>query len=301
MNINDYEWIAQECPICETPPTLFLGRRGGNAHRSGLGIECEIWQCGNCRLIFPNPMPVPARGLGQHYEVSGDEYFQHHELEEKREAAREQLRQAATLQPKGGRLLDIGAGRGEFVSVAKEEGWEPVGIEPSESFASFAENLAGVPMYRTELRDCNFPGSSFDVVILGAVLEHLYNPDETVKEIARILKRGGLLFVDVPNEEGLYFRVGNLYQKIRGREWVVNLAPTFSPFHVFGYGTKSLRALLAKYELSPRIWHVYGGTSYVPTRAGLIGEFEKIGAKAVTAISNLGQLGTYIETWAVKT
>lgn len=300
MNVNDYEWIAQECPICEAPPTSFLGRRGGSAHRGGLGVECEIWQCGNCRLIFPNPMPVPTRGLSQHYEVSGDEYFRHHELEQKREAAREQLRQAATVGPKGGRLLDIGAGRGEFVSVAKEEGWEPVGIEPSESFASFAESFAGVPMYRTELKDCNFPDSSFDAVILGAVLEHLYNPDETVKEISRILKRGGLLFVDVPNEEGLYFRVGNLYQKIRGRKWVVNLAPTFSPFHVFGYGAKSLRALLAKYELSPRIWRVYGGTSYVPTRGGLVGEVEKMGAKAVTAISNLGHLGTYIETWAVK-
>jgi len=104
----------------------------------------------------------------------------------------------------------------------------------------------------------------------------------------------------VPNEEGLYFRIGNLYQKLRWRNWVVNTAPTFSPFHLFGFGPRSLRALLAKHALEPVDWRVYGGRAMVPNRRGVIGAAEQLAAHAVTAISNMGSLGTYIETWAVK-
>ena len=132
------------------------------------------------------------------------------------------------------------------------------------------------------------------------MLEHLYNPDETIAEIARVLRRGGVLFVDVPNETGLYFRMGNLYQKLRGRDCVVNVATTFEPFHVFGFGPKSLRALLAKHGLSVLEWRIYAGKSMVPPRGGVLGSLEQLAARAVTAISSFGEMGAYIETWAIK-
>ena len=64
-----YHWIPQECPTCEVPPRRFLGRRGGAAHRAGLGVESKVWRCGRCGLIFPNPMPIPVKGLEQHHAV----------------------------------------------------------------------------------------------------------------------------------------------------------------------------------------------------------------------------------------
>lgn len=39
----------------------------------------------------------------------------------------------------------------------------------------------------------------FDVVISGQMLEHCWKPWETVKEMARILKPGGLMFLSAPN------------------------------------------------------------------------------------------------------
>ena len=162
------------------------------------------------------------------------------------------------------------------------------------------ERRSGMEVRREPIERCGFPDASFDAVILAAVLEHLYDPDATVREIARVLRPGGAFFVDVPNEAGLYFRLGNLYQRLRGRDWVVNVAPTFEPFHVFGFGPRSLRALLAKHGLAVREWRVYGGRSMVPGRGGLSGVLEHLASRAVTAASNLGNLGTYIETWAVK-
>jgi SAM-dependent methyltransferase len=184
--------------------------------------------------------------------------------------------------------------------AALREGWEPTGIEPSASFAKHAQSYSSAVVRSEPIERCDFKDATFDVVILSAVLEHLYNPDETVREIARVLRPGGAVFIDVPNEEGLYFRVGNLYQRLLLRDWVVNTAPTFSPFHLFGFGPRSLRNLLRKHSLRPAEWRIYGGEAMVPAGGNLVSIVERFAAQAVTAASNLGTLGTYIETWAIK-
>ncbi len=297
---DGYFWLPQACPICDVPPTRFVGRRGGAAHRAALGVECQIWRCGGCGLVFPNPMPVPVKGVSQHYELDTDQYFQHHDLEGKTLGARSMLTRAEQLVGGKGRILDIGAGRGELLRAASESGWTAVGIEPSASFADHASQYSGVEIRSEPLEQCGFPDASFDVVILAAVLEHLYNPDEIIEEISRILRQGGALFLDVPNEQGLYFRVGNIYQRLRGRDWTVNLAPTFEPFHVFGFNAGALRRLLAKHGFIVKDWRVYGGRSVLPKRSGLLGYLEQRASQFITALSNWGGMGTYIETWAVK-
>jgi SAM-dependent methyltransferase len=298
MPIPDYQWIEQTCPICNSAPSQYLGRRGGSAHHSGAGIECHIWRCRKCDLIFPNPMPVPVGGVDQHYTLDPGTYFKHHDMEVKKQTAKSLLHQAEEIIGRKGRILDIGAGRGELLSVAKEEGWEPIGIEPSTPFAEYAKSHAGVEILQTPIEQCSFPSASFDAVILSAVLEHLYNPDETIAEISRVLRPGGALFVDVPNEMGLYFRIGNLYQKIRGRDWCINLSPTFEPFHVFGFTARSLRLIFAKHGLKIVRIRFYGGKFIFPEQKGRT--LEVLAGKILTKISNWGRLGTYIDAWAVK-
>ena len=288
-----YRWEPQNCPVCEIPPTKFMGRRGGSAHRQNLGVECLIWKC-KCGIIFPNPMPVPL-DLNQHYDEP-DEYFIHHDTEQKAHHAVGILKRAEMIFRKG-RVLDIGAGRGEILKVARDLSWEAVGIEPSIKFAERAREYSGAEVYES-LQD-RFPSESFDFVLLGGVIEHLYNPNETIREISRILKPGGVLFLDAPNESGLYFQLGNLYQRLRGRDWVMNLAPTFSPYHVFGFSPSSLRTMLSKHDLRIVKFRVYGGQSYVPSD-GLIGFVEQQCARVVSALSDYGNLGTYMEAWTVK-
>lgn len=297
---DGYLWVDQVCPTCESANMAFIGKRGGASHREHLGVECDIWRCRKCSLIFANPMPVPEKGLGQHYEVEADDYFQAHDKDGKLESAANLVKQAEGLLGRKGKLLDVGVGRGEIMIAAHELGWTVEGVEPSESFADYAEKRTGARIWRQPIENADIPEGEFDVVILAAVLEHLYNPNEIMAKIARVLKSGGLLYLDVPNERGLFFRVGNLYQKLRRRGWCINLSPTFSPFHVFGFSPRSLRALLKKHGLEPRVWTVYGGTSMVPSRGGLLGTLESQASRLVTAISNLGEMGTYIETWAVK-
>lgn len=303
-NVRDehdgYYWDKQVCPICDGEPTKFIGKRGGRSHRQNLGVETEIWLCERCDLVFPNPMPIPMGGLGQHYEVDADEYFKDHDKAAKLEIARSVLDRAEELLGRKGRLLDIGIGRGEILIEAKAHGWEVEGVEPSASFAEYAEKRIGVKIWKESIEDAAIPDDSFDIVLLGAVLEHLYDPDAVLAKLSKVLTRGGLLFLNVPNERGLYFRLGNLYERLRGRDWSVNLAPTFSPFHIFGFSPKSLRKILKKHGLAPKMWRVFGGTSLVSPHGGILGRIESLASTGVLKISNIGEMGTYIETWAVK-
>lgn len=297
---DGYHWTAQNCPICDARPTRLVGKRGGASHRENLGVETGIWACDECGLIFPDPMPVPVGGLGQHYGMEADEYFEAHDKSEKLNSAADLVRQAEDLLGRKGKLLDVGTGRGEVVAAARAAGWAVEGVEPSATFADHTEKLTGAKIWRKPIEETEIADCEFDAVILEAVLEHLYNPDSVIDKISRVLKPGGLLYVDVPNEAGLFFRVGNLYQKVRGRDWCVNLSPTFSPFHIFGFSPRSLRRLLAKHGLEPKVWKVYAGTSMVPAEGGVRARIESAAGRVVTAVSNLGEMGTYIETWAGK-
>ena len=302
MEINEasYHWRPQSCPICELPPVKYVGQRGGRAHREGIGVETEIWSCGNCGLLFPNPMPIPVNGLAQHYGVDADVWFAAHDETVKLSTAFDMVERAERLLGRTGRLLDVGVGRGEVLAAAKAKGWTVEGVEPSKTFAERVETKIGAKIWNASIEEVELPDESYDCIFLAAVLEHLYDPDIVIGKIAKALRKDGLLYVDVPNERGLYFRAGNIYQKLKGRDWCVNLAPTFSPYHLFGFGPTSLKRLLSKHGLKPKVWTVVAGTSLVPSRGGIAGKLESLAAKAVTAASRFGEMGTYIETWAAK-
>lgn len=94
-----------------------------------------------------------------------------------------------------GALLDVGAGTGEFLKVAKEKGWEVQGMEPNKS-ASNLSSEKGIEL-KSSLTD--FRGSQFDVVTLWHVLEHIPNLEETISQLSDLVKPNGTLIIAVPN------------------------------------------------------------------------------------------------------
>lgn len=99
------------------------------------------------------------------------------------------------VQSKKGKLLDIGAGTGDFLVVAKNDGWHTIGIEPSAKAKTIALNK-GVNFVDnlSDLED-----HSFDVITMWHVLEHVPNLDEYLSELKRLLKPSGTILIAVPN------------------------------------------------------------------------------------------------------
>jgi SAM-dependent methyltransferase len=108
------------------------------------------------------------------------------------------IRQWARHLPKTGRAFELGCGDGWMLAALRARGWRVFGSERSQEGARAA--LAGhqVPMYAGDLSSLR-SSSTFDLVILFQVLEHLSDPYATLRRGAEILGAGGVMVVAVPN------------------------------------------------------------------------------------------------------
>lgn len=98
---------------------------------------------------------------------------------------------------RGKKLLDIGAGGGEFVYQASRVGFSSFGVEPNLGYSEYARDEYGVEVQTSMLDDLS--SQSADVVTLFHVFEHLAQPEQAIKKISEILTPEGLLFIEVPN------------------------------------------------------------------------------------------------------
>lgn len=94
-----------------------------------------------------------------------------------------------------GKLLDIGAGTGEFLLKAKQNDWNVYGVEPNEKARKLSETKGIV----LEKNLQQISEDSFDVITLWHVLEHLPDLENQIKQISNKLKPGGTLIIAVPN------------------------------------------------------------------------------------------------------
>lgn len=97
--------------------------------------------------------------------------------------------------PEKGRILDIGAGTGDFLFEARKRGWRINGIEPNPG----ARKKALEKDVKLSLDATNFKSEKFDVITLWHVLEHVPDIKSQIIEIEHLLKKGGLLIIAVPN------------------------------------------------------------------------------------------------------
>lgn len=166
--------------------------------------EFEIDECDGCGLLFTVPRPSPET-IGKYYQ--SDEYYSHQEnkkglvpklYENVKSLNLRNKVKMATLGLKTGRLLDIGCGVGDFLCHAQRQGWEVLGIEPSDQARTIAEARLGFrpldPADSVTLSD-----GSFDLITMWHVLEHVDDLKFQTSELHRLLKPGGRLVIALPN------------------------------------------------------------------------------------------------------
>jgi SAM-dependent methyltransferase len=103
-----------------------------------------------------------------------------------------------------GKILDVGAGTGCYLKAAKEKGWEEFGVELSSYATEFAKKKFGLEIFNGKLEDAGFPDDFFDVVIMTHTIEHLPDPANFLKEIHRILKSDGIIYLSHYNLSIIY-------------------------------------------------------------------------------------------------
>ena len=94
-----------------------------------------------------------------------------------------------------GRLLDIGAMKGEFLWFMQQKGWVVEGVELDNN----VPNPAKMPIHYGDFLKMDFSQNYYDVITFWAVLEHVYHPVPFIEYASRLLKPGGRLVVLVTN------------------------------------------------------------------------------------------------------
>lgn len=139
---------------------------------------------------------------------------------------------------KGMSVLDVGCGWAQALVYFKSRGAECYGFDPATEAVEHGKkvglNVVQAGMDRMDV----FEGKRFDVVTLMNVLEHLADPVRVLKEIReRVLKPGGVLVIEVPNEFNAFQVCG---QKVNNlQQWW--FAP---PAHLNYFSGDTLKALL---------------------------------------------------------
>ncbi|MCL4410140.1 MAG: class I SAM-dependent methyltransferase [Gammaproteobacteria bacterium] len=95
------------------------------------------------------------------------------------------------------RLLDIGAGQGDFLNEAREAGFEVYGNEFSTSAIQLAQDHYNIRLDSHSL-DKDKRDGYFDAVTMWGLLEHVREPMDVLSQAARLLKPGGVLYIYTP-------------------------------------------------------------------------------------------------------
>ncbi|MCJ7577158.1 MAG: class I SAM-dependent methyltransferase [candidate division Zixibacteria bacterium] len=163
-----------------------------------LGKSSNICRCQACGYIFDNPRPS-LEDIIQYYSSEG-QYDVWLEQSEGRDLLWKRRLSIITDFAKEGNLLDVGAGIGQFLYYARQF-FKVQGTEVSKEAIKIAKERYSVELIEGTLKNINsFQSNSFDVITLTHVLEHVPHPSETLKKCYDLLKRGGFLFISVPNE-----------------------------------------------------------------------------------------------------
>jgi 2-polyprenyl-3-methyl-5-hydroxy-6-metoxy-1,4-benzoquinol methylase len=141
-------------------------------------------------------------------------------------------------------VLDVGAGTGEFVAFLNENGYLAEGIEPAHE-PSEAARQRGLRIQTATLASWvsdNAHHDHYDSVVMLNVLEHVPNPEIVIEQSVKLLRKGGVLVIRVPND---FTEIQKVAQEALNRDawWVC------APDHINYFNVESLRRFLEQFNL----------------------------------------------------
>lgn len=227
------------CPICGDAIEKIIIRNA-----EAFGVRYDIYFCDRCGVGKTWPV-IPQKELPRlyssgNYRAEAGRRF-HGLIETLISLSRLQRERRIRKYVDKGKVLDIGCGRGLFLDVMRRHGWTVKGVEFDRESAANASSAYGIDVIPASGMGSELPEGHFEVVTMYHVLEHVYDPVGTIRECARVLRKGGLLVVSVPNVLSLQAAFGR-------RDWF-HLDP---PYHMHHFSESGMKVLLKNHSFEVR-------------------------------------------------
>ena len=237
------------CNMCgdATEQHKILGKRlnksQGLRPQKKTGLTISVCKCSNCGLIYSNPQPIP-NNIQDHYGVPVESYWkeEYFKIDENYFIGEISILKTLIDTPKGLKVLDIGAGIGKCMIALENAGFDAYGLEPSVSFYQKAIDKMKISPDKLKLgkiEELEYPENYFDFITFSVVLEHLYDPSFCIQRALKWLKPGGIIHIEVPSSKYFMNKLYNAAYAIRGLDYVGNLSPMHTPFHLYEFGINS--------------------------------------------------------------
>jgi len=193
----------------------------------------EIGECSNCGLV---------KTFGE-YKVDYSRYHRDQDYELHEELFRNIFKKRLDIVKKyvdKGKVLEIGTAVGTMLDLFKEDGWETWGVEPSGSAGVASKK--GHKILKTTFEKAKLDKNYFDAVVINHTLEHVENPVGVLKKVKTLLKKGGIVYIDVPN-------FASLASRTMSKNWGFLLPEE----HVHHFTPKTLKGVMREAGLK-KVW-----------------------------------------------
>lgn len=240
----------ERCPICGGEGTpYFRAFSYRMAHFGHPHLPVKLWmKCGDCGNLYtwkyPEELlklseqekeiyPNPARTLSSVEKTNGETL-----------AIWENILGCLSSYSGGSELLEVGVGKGEFLAVALEMGYQPDAVELIPESAQKVADMLGIPIWCGDFLNYR-PDKTYSIITMGDVIEHVTDPEKALKNANTLLKEDGVLWLSTPNFESSFSRM----MKFQDPIW-------FEPYHITYFCRDSLELLAEKCGFVLREYHV---------------------------------------------
>jgi len=218
---------TEPCILCDTIDYKTIHQKN----------QYQYFRCLNCKLVSLYPRPT-LQMLKKYYRNYLPD--NHEDIRKWEAMIRPVVTKSADLinfrsRTNGKKMLDVGCGHGFLLKEMKSRGWDVEGLEVSQTGREYARRNWNIPIYSEPLENLGLPASTFDVVTLLYVIEHIFDPLSLLSEINQVLKPKGLILLRWPQTTPVVKILGPLSNKL-------DLYHT--PYHLYDFSPKTIEKML---------------------------------------------------------
>jgi 2-polyprenyl-3-methyl-5-hydroxy-6-metoxy-1,4-benzoquinol methylase len=203
--------IFVNCCVCESKDATVIGK-GEDFEYHTSPDTFSAMRCNSCGLVYLNPHPT-INELEKIYpptyhafDFSKKNYGFIYRIRSRLEAWRV-LNHCRNL-PDDARILDVGCGDGFHLSLLREfgkKGWTLEGVDINHHAVEMATR-AGLQVHLGIVEEIDLPNENYDLVLMIQTIEHVAKPDEVLRAIHKLLRKGGRLVIVTDNINSIDFQ-----------------------------------------------------------------------------------------------